>query len=315
VNVLALVKYQGLGNDFLVALDGEALDAAALEQAARSPWPTEGGDRMPSAAGDPVGALARALCDRHMGVGADGLLVLRAATSAGDVRMELRNADGGRAETSGNGLRCFALAVLEIGILPGPELTIETDAGMRHVVLRRRHRPGAADIAVEMGRLRVEPSKTVTDAVLPGSTERPWPAWSVDAGNPHLVLLAPSLEGVEISIAGPPLERLRPGGQNVEIAALGPADDELTLVVFERGAGVTLACGSGSAAAAAALHAAGLSPHRVRVHNPGGTALVTLSGDDPFAPLAELAGPVRRVAHIELDPAELGLSEVVVVAS
>ncbi len=295
MSVLTLVKYQGLGNDFLVALDGRGLDAAARVH----------GDRTPAGA-DHVGELARALCERHTGVGADGLLVLRPAVSGGDVRMELRNADGGRAETSGNGLRCFALATLEAGLVPGPEVAVETDAGVRRAVLRRRDRFGAAEISVEMGRLRVLPLSPVADVSLPGSAALAWPAWFVDAGNPHLVLLAPSMEGVDIAEVGPRLEKMRPGGQNVEIVVQEPGG-ELSLVVWERGAGATLACGSGSVAAAAALRAAGMSADRVLVHNPGGTAEVVVSGDDPHAVLATLAGPARRVAEIQVEPAGLGV--------
>jgi len=303
--VLTLVKYQGLGNDFLVALDGRGLDAAGDERARQAPAGRDGPDA--GTRPDPVGELARTLCDRHTGVGADGLLVLRTAVSGGEVRMELRNADGSRAETSGNGLRCFALAVVEAGLVPGPELLIETDAGLRRAVLRYRDRLGSADVSVEMGCIRVRPLEPVAQASLPGSDTTAWPAWFVDAGNPHLVLLAPSLEGVEISAAGPPLENLRPGGQNVEIACQ-TANGELSLVVWERGAGVTLACGSGSVATAAALHQAGMSGERVFVHNPGGTAEVVLSGEDPLAVMATLAGPVGRVARVQVEPAGLARS-------
>jgi len=302
--VLTLVKYHGLGNDFLVALDAGDLDAAAAARATKAP--AEPGAPGATAGPDHVGELARVLCDRHTGVGADGLLVLRAAVSGGDVRMELRNADGGRAETSGNGLRCLAFAAIEAGLVPGPELVIETDAGVRRAVLRRRDELGSADVSVEMGCIRVRPLSPVADGSLPGSGAEPWPAWFVDAGNPHLVLLAPSLEGVAITAVGPVLEHMRTGGQNVEIATCGPGGSELALVVWERGSGATLACGSGSVAAAAALHSAGISADRVLVHNPGGTAEVILAGDDPLAVTATLAGPVGRVARIQVEPVALG---------
>jgi diaminopimelate epimerase len=259
--------------------------------------------------------LVRALCDRHTGVGADGVLVLRVARSGGEVRMELRNADGGRAETSGNGLRCLALAAVDAGLVSGPEVVVETDAGVRRARLGHRAGPGSADVSVEMGEVKVARSDPVADVALPGSRALPWPAWSVDAGNPHLVLLAPSLEGVAITAIGPALEKQRPGGQNVEFATYEPEKGELSLIVWERGAGVTLACGSGSVAAAAAFHSAGISPARVRVNNPGGTAEVILSGADPLAVTAELDGPVHRIARFELDPAELGESARSVAAS
>jgi diaminopimelate epimerase len=310
MSMLKLVKYQGLGNDFLIALDERTIEAAGTKPARESPV-----GRGTLAGADRMGELARAICNRHTGVGADGLLVLRAAGPGADVRMELRNSDGGWAETSGNGLRCFAFAVIEAGLVPGPEVTIETDAGLRRAVLRRRLGPGSADISVEMGKVSVVRSNPVAEAALPGSRALPWPSWSVDAGNPHLVLLATSLEGVAITTIGPELENQRPGGQNVEFATYDPANGEISLIVWERGAGITLACGSGSVAVAAAFHSAGISPARVRVHNPGGTAEVALFGDDLDAVSAELAGPVSRVAGVELDPAELVESGTVVTAS
>jgi diaminopimelate epimerase len=306
MSMLRLVKYQGLGNDFLIDLGHEVPGEEALGEEA--PGKRVAGGGSPEEGTDRLGGLARLLCDRHAGVGADGLLLRRAPVSGGEVRMEIRNADGGRAETSGNGLRCFALAVLEAGLAPGPEVVIETLAGLRRAGLRRRLGPGSADVTVEMGVVRTDRSSPVADVALPGSRALPWPAWSVDAGNPHLVLLAPSLEGVAIETIGPLLERQRPGGQNVELATYDPARGELAIVVWERGAGVTLACGSGSVAAAAALHSAGISPARVRVRNPGGTVEVALSGDDPLAVRSELAGPVCRVARVEVEPEELRIS-------
>ncbi len=313
MNVLTLVKYQGLGNDFLVALDGAALDAAAQDLSEHN---RAGSGRAGSpAGGDRVGLLASALCDRHVGIGADGLLILRPAVSGGDIGMELRNADGGRAETSGNGLRCFALAAVEAELVSGTDFAVESAAGVHRVVLRRRDAPGRADVSVGMGIMKVLQQPSVSDVSLPGSLAQPWPSWFVDAGNPHLVLFGPSLSGVDVAVMGPRLEVERPGGQNVEITTFEPGSGDLRIAVWERGAGVTLACGTGSAAAAAALHSAGISSAQVRVHNPGGTAEVSLTGDDPFAPVAELTGEVRRVARVEVETADLAVSQAVVVAS
>ena len=307
MNVLSLLKYHGLGNDFLVALDGGALDAGAGEFAACAPMVTD--DRQDLSAGDDhLALLVRALCDRHTGIGADGVLIVRPGGALADVGMELRNSDGGRAETSGNGLRCFVLATIEAGLVGGPEVVVETDVGARRASLRHREGPSSADVSVEMGRVKVARSDPVADVALPGSRALPWPAWAVDVGNPHFVLLAPSLEGIALAAIGPTLERRRPGGQNVEFATYEPVKGELFLSVWERGAGITLACGSGSVAAAAAFHSAGISPAKVLVHNPGGTAEVSLSGDDPVTFSAELAGPVHRVARFEVDVAALSQS-------
>jgi diaminopimelate epimerase len=284
VATLSLVKLHGLGNDFLVALDGEAFDAAS--------------------AGDPS-SLVEALCDRHTGIGADGVVVARPATGGGDVAMELRNSDGGVAETSGNGLCCFALAVLDAGAADSRRVAIETVTGTRVAELLARPARGVAEIAVDMGTLKVARRAPVRDERLPGSIDDPWPSWSVDAGNPHLVLVAPALSGVDVAAIGPSLELARSGGQNVEIATVGRSASEVEMVVWERGVGVTLACGTGSAAVAAALHAGGLSAATVRVANPGGTVEVSLTGD-PLAPQATLTGSAQRVAQILVEPAEIG---------
>ncbi len=136
---MKLEKYHGLGNDFLVLLDLDGLH--------------------------PIdGATARALCDRHTGVGADGLI----RVTAGPL-MELYNADGGRAEMSGNGIRCLALALVDAGVEPGPEITIATDAGPRTVRFNDDR-----TISVDMG----------TAKVGPGSGQ----SLLVDMGNPHVVI-------------------------------------------------------------------------------------------------------------------------------
>jgi diaminopimelate epimerase len=132
-------------------------------------------------------------------------------------------------------------------------------------------------------------------------------ARTVDVGNPHLVLLQPDAEQVDIAVLGPQLQAAYPDGINVEwIARETDADGELLqLRVWERGAGATLACGTGSVAAAAAARDWGVvnATGPVRVHNPGGTLEVVL-GSGPGDP-AVLAGPVRKVADIDIHPGML----------
>jgi diaminopimelate epimerase len=261
--VLHLTKHHGLGNDFLVLLD-----------------PVPGLD---------TAALARRVCDRRRGIGADGLLIGHPGTAGADVTMELRNADGGRAEMSGNGIRCFAQAAWDAGLgSAGPELTVATDAGARVVRRVDAPRPGYIRASVDMGPVKV--LENVPDWVR-GSVEE---AALVDAGNPHLVLLDPAVATVEVGVSGPEIEATFPDGVNVEWIWPGPGPGELTLRVWERGAGETEACGTGSCAAVAAAVSWSRVGPRVVVHNPGGDVTVELGET------AVLTGPAARIAAVEL---------------
>jgi len=238
---MKLEKYHGLGNDFLVLLDLDGLH--------------------------PVdGATARALCDRHRGVGADGLIRVTEGPT-----MELYNADGSRAEMSGNGIRCLALALVDAGLEAGPEIVVATDAGPRRVVVDGNM------AQVDMGTAAVEPG--------------PGQSLLVDMGNPHAVIEVQDPDDVDLG-----REARRFGGEvNLEVVAAGPGPDELTMRVWERGVGETLACGTGACAAAVAAHTWGLVGRRVTIHQPGGAVQVDLTG-----PQIVLTGPATWVATVEV---------------
>jgi diaminopimelate epimerase len=264
-----LTKYHGLGNDFLVLLDlaGET----------------------------PIDArLARDVCDRHRGIGADGLI--RGTRLADDrLAFELRNADGSEAEMSGNGMRCLAQAALEAGVVKaGQPFSVTTPAGERTVTVRPTEAPGVVWASVDMGRAAVD-----------GDQERcniGHGQLNVNMGNPHLVILGPDPTTVAVDRIGPELEASVPGGQNVEFVALGPGPDEITMRVWERGVGETLACGTGASAAAVALHHWGRVGGKVTVHQPGGDAMVELRDDGTVI----LSGPSQRIATCTV---EVGLSQ------
>ncbi|HUQ38702.1 MAG TPA: diaminopimelate epimerase [Acidimicrobiales bacterium] len=251
--VLSLTKHHGLGNDFLVLLD---LAGAA-----------------------PVGAdLARALCDRRTGIGADGIIRVTPGAAGADVTMELRNADGSEAEMSGNGIRCLAQAALDAGLVGGARVDVATAAGLRSVEVRSgTDAAGIAVMAVDLGVARVEDAPDEHGV----TTAR------VDLGNPHLVLRddAGSLDLEKVAAPHPEL--------NVELVAIG-GRTAIDMRVWERGAGATQACGTGSGAAAAAAHHWGLVGERVAVRNPGGTLEIEL-GDT-----VTLVGPVQYVGRIEV---------------
>jgi diaminopimelate epimerase len=232
---MRLRKYHGLGNDFLILVDP---------------------DRK-----HPVdAALARAVCDRHRGAGADGLIRVTAPFAGDALTMELYNADGSRAETSGNGLRCVALAVVDAGLETGPTFTVQTDAGSRRLELR-----DDGEVSVEMGTATID-------------------GHDVDLGNPHRVVFVDDVAGID----APP-----DGDVNIEFVRVGPGPNELTMRVFERGVGETQACGSGACAAAAVAHAENKVGGRVTVHQPGGDVTVRLGQS------ITLTGPAAYICDVE----------------
>jgi diaminopimelate epimerase len=265
---LHLTKHHGLGNDFLVVLD----ETNAVR-------PVVDGD------------LARRLCDRRTGIGADGLIHGAIAEGHADrgVIMHLFNADGSRAEMSGNGVRCLAQAVAIARDDRSLHLLVETDAGARPTVVDGRDSLQQAWVTADMGPAR--PGPEVPETVRKRLDGR---FGSVDMGNPHLVVEVPDPAEVDLVAEGGWIEAQFDGGVNVEfVAAAGR--DALVMTVWERGAGVTQACGTGACASAHLSHEWGLVDDDVEVRMPGGAAAVTL-GDT-----ITLAGSVSHIATIEVE--------------
>ena len=260
-NGMRLRKHHGLGNDFLILIDLEGAH------------PLDAG-------------LARALCDRHTGAGADGIIRVTPGAGSGPLVMELRNADGSPAETSGNGLRCLGQALVQAGVVAGPDVVVQTVAGPRRLEVGPTGSDGVAQVSVAMGRPELGAPVPQEDPTRRGI--------EVDVGNPHLVVLVDDPGLVDLGAEGPSIESRYPDGINVEFAAVGKPD-EILLRTWERGSGETLACGSGSCAAAAALHSWGLVGPGVVVHNPGGDVTVTLHEGE-----AVLTGPAQYVCTVEM---------------
>jgi diaminopimelate epimerase len=285
---IRLTKHHGLGNDFLVAID--------------PPRPLGGDD-------------ARRWCDRRLGIGADGLIEgveLPAATDPADDgrspttswRMSLWNSDGSRAEISGNGIRCLGQAVadhLKLDRSVDHDLIIETDAGTRPLTVLAR---AASSVASTEDRVRVGMGKAVPGPALSDRLDEVASSAEVvvrsqigvDIGNPHLVAFVESLGSADMAAVGPAIEADYPGGVNVHLVEVADAN-RLGLRVWERGAGVTQACGSGASAAAWAGVEAGLVSSPVTVDMPGGSATVEVEpGDQIF-----LIGPAVRVGEVIID--------------
>jgi diaminopimelate epimerase len=225
-------------------------------------------------------------------VGADGVIQVVDAGTTADVGMILQNADGREAEMSGNGMRCLAQAAVLSAVVTPPVFTVATAAGVRRVEYAEWNDIHVADASVDLGTVVLGPDQPQK---FPDRRVR-----TVDIGNPHVVMFGPSLDDVDVEAIGAHLQTVYEGGVNVEFIAPGEERDSLVLRVYERGVGETEACGTGSAAAAAAARSWGLVGDRVTVHNPGGSLRVTLDGDT-----ARLRGPVHRVASVVVDPVDL----------
>jgi diaminopimelate epimerase len=262
---MRLTKYHGLGNDFLV------LSAPSV--------PTD------------AASLARRVCHRHTGIGADGLLVLTPSNRPGiDAVMSLFNADGSIAEISGNGIRCVAHAIVRDRGATAAALVIETLAGDRELVVQPGGSPTEVLVRVDMGAARPGP-ELAREPVAPSVVPRR--AATYDIGNPHLVVLVDDPDSVDLAHDGPLLERDYAGGMNVHFIAPAP-DGSLTLRVWERGAGITEACGSGAVVAALAAHEWGLVADHVIVRMPGGQAEVVVADQ------LTLVGPSEYIASVEI---------------
>ena len=277
MTTLTLTKHHGLGNDFLVLLDAPSADSAV-----------------------DLAALARRLCDRRRGLGADGLLIASPAdASLGDrsdgraVRMTLFNADGSRAEMSGNGIRCFAQAIAaERGDLG--DLLVHTDAGDRTVTMTATDEPDTIVAKVDMGEVvRIEePAGWPTLGCHPDR-----PVMHLSLGNPHSVVGVDEVGVVDLLALGGKVPQV-----NLEIVEPGPEATAITMRVHERGAGITEACGTGACAAAFAARSWGLvagGSDEVTVHMDGGTAIVGF--DAAVASRVSLTGPATLVATIQVD--------------
>jgi diaminopimelate epimerase len=256
---LTFQKYEGLGNDFLLI---DAADENELSSKAAS-----------------------ALCDRHFGIGADGvLLLLPPRMPRCDTRMRVINADGSVPEMCGNGVRCVALRVARARGLHEGLVRVETDAGERACAVEDLR--GAGFVTVDMGAVRLGGDRQVE---LDGERIT---VGLADVGNPHAVLFG-DFGRADVERLGPRLASHRdfPNGTNVEFAR--PRSDGFDLVVWERGVGVTLACGTGACATVVVARSKGLAAQGVpiAVHLPGGRLDVTLTNGGH----TKMRGPARHV--------------------
>lgn len=267
---MELTKHHGLGNDFLIAVEPNR----ALNMADAIAW-----------------------CDRRTGLGADGLVEMR---RLGDPTTDTPalwsmthwNSDGSIGAVCGNGLRCVGQALAMHDEVEGScTYLVRTPAGIRSVEVDPDRRSGSHRVRVDMG--PPEDGLDVSDQ---------WAAFGVDVtnqmgvsmGNPHLVALTSQPEAFDLSVIGPAIEADFPEGLNVHLIRVDDPTN-VTMRIWERGAGLTHACGSGACAVAYATHKWGLTDATVTVNMPGGPAEIEVA-DTIF-----LTGPAIYVARVSID--------------
>ena len=270
---IPFTKMEGCGNDFIVLSDPGVPDHI---------WR----------------AVAPLWCDRHFGAGSDGImLLLDASRPESEVKVQMYNPDGSPMGMCGNGIRCLTRYLSLEGIVQQAEYTVRFDVAGRKIVCHAVD--SGRRVQVDMGLPSFEPldipmnvsephiAKPITAA---GET---FDCTVVSMGNPHCVIPVPSADAVDLQKYGPALEShpIFPKRTNVEFVEVA-APGRLKVRVWERGAGVTLACGTGACASLAACSVLGLSGGDAEVDLPGGTLSIRWSG--PGTPLL-MTGPAREV--------------------
>ena len=259
---MEFVKAHGTGNDFVVVED--LADRYRLTP-----------------------ELVRAVCDRHFGVGADGLIRIAPGTGA-PYFMDYRNADGSLAEMCGNGVRVVGKYLGDRGYV-GSSVELETRAGVKHLELHTDDHGAVDRVTVDMGAPAVEDERTLdVDGEKVSATV-------LSMGNPHAVLFVDDVDKAPVTTLGPTLEShpaFLPARTNVEFAQVV---DRATLRqrTWERGVGETLACGTGACAVAVAAQVRGLTGHPVVIDLRGGR----LELDWSPGGTVRMTGPAREVAH------------------
>jgi diaminopimelate epimerase len=268
-DTLPFAKFQGAGNDFVI-LDGRpGAPAAGLDWA----------------------QLAQQMCDRHYGVGGDGILVAAepsagAAARGAAFRMRMFNPDGSESEMCGNGLRCFARWLADAGEIESGAAHIETGAGILRVTLAAQ--PDDAAVSAWMGVPDLSAGEVrVPEAGVEADGTR------VSTGNPHAVFFVEDVAAVPLETLGPRVEHhpAFPNRTNVEFVQVRDSGN-LKVRVWERGAGATLACGTGACAAMVAARVRGLVDKTATLELPGGTLEVRWPGPGQEV---VLSGPAVRV--------------------
>ncbi|WP_322031513.1 diaminopimelate epimerase [Paraburkholderia sp. J76] len=290
---LKFTKMHGAGNDFVV-LDGYSQDLALTPE------------------------RVRALADRHFGIGADQLLIVEKPTVDGvDFRYRIFNCDGGEVEHCGNGARCFVKFVRDRKLTDSNRVRVQVQKGTITLVVQEN-----GEVVVDMDRPEFEPARVPFDANgLEGRREGNDTLWPLDLsgemrgarrwvsvvsmGNPHAVQVVEDVEAYPVKAEGPLIETHARFPNKVNAGFMQIVSRrEVKLRVFERGAGETLACGTGACAAVAAGIRRGLLDTPVKVHTHGGVLTIAWDGARDESAALTMAGPATTVFEGEIELAD-----------
>ena len=266
---MQFTKMHGIGNDFIV------VDAFHNE----IPNPS---------------AVAKQLCSRHFGVGADGLILMGPSDCA-DARMRIFNSDGSEPEMCGNGIRCAAKFLYDMGLVRKSEMTIDTLAGIKPITLDVRDEQ-VISVTVDMGQPDFEPSRIpvrgASNRIRVELGGREVEFFCVSMGNPHAVTFDLFPDDEAFRAFGRQMEShpLFPNKANIEFCRVDDREN-ITVKVWERGDGPTLACGTGSCAVLAAAVRLGLAGKTANIHLPGGTLRDCWADDNHI----RMTGPAETV--------------------
>ena len=252
---IEFTKMEGLGNDFII------MDDRAGKIASYRPYP----------------ALAQKLCSRHFGIGADGIILMLSSKDH-DIKFRIYNSDGSEAQMCGNGMRCFAKLLYEKKIISKKIFRVDTKAGTVIPEVMVDENGKVWSVKVDMGEpillCRDIPFKSPNEKALDEPLmvkDREYRITTVSMGNPHAVIFVEDLESVDVEKIGRSIETHErfPEKTNVEFIQV-VSRTELKMKVWERGAGITLACGTGACAVLVAAHLTGRTEDRALIHLTGG---------------------------------------------
>ncbi|AUB57748.1 MULTISPECIES: diaminopimelate epimerase [Methanobacterium] len=262
--ILLFHKMHGLGNDYVV------IDESTEEL-------------IPE---DKKGEISAELCTRGFSVGADGVIFVSPSIEA-DIRFRIFNSDGSEAQMCGNGIRCFAKYVFENDVIKEKQMSVETLGGIKELTLQVEN-SNVKSIKVDMG------TATFKTSAVPMATDEeefidqellvdgePLKLTAISVGNPHAIIFTDNLEDVALDHMGPIIENHKAFPERINVHFVGVVSpQEVEMLTWERGAGFTMACGTGATSTVIAGYKLGLLEKNVLVHLPGGDLKITVYEKD-----------------------------------